>query len=215
MRLIRPRVERRTGDSNPGFLLRSCRMCADESENAYTQPLVFAYINAIEGSRCCLCRGLVPGDCIEERPMTMSLILLALSAEDLEAVDAALITLEARLAGLISLRMEEDGAPTRMGDQSEEFCRRTLTVLARNPQVVPPGFNLIEVQADLAAVDALRPRLARLRRLTGRVEDTETALCCDVMSASLDAHALLKASGCNQPAARKQSVTASGTIDAL
>jgi hypothetical protein len=209
MRFIRPILERRTGDSIPGASLRSCWMCADGSENTYMRPLLFAYINAIDGSRCCLRPGMVPGDSIEDRPMTKSLMPLALSAEDLEAVDAALITLEARLAGLISLRVEACGALAKMGDQSEAFCRRTLTVLAQNPQIVPPGFDLIEAQADLAAMDALRPRLARLRRLTGRIEDTETALCSEVMSAALEGHALLKASECNQPAA------ASGTIDAL
>ncbi len=83
---------------------------------------------------------------------------LALSADDLEAVDNALM-------------------------------------LALNPQIVPRGFDLGEAQADLAAADVLRPRLARLLRLTGRAEDSEMALGSDVMSASLEGYALLKVSG--------------------
>jgi hypothetical protein len=129
---------------------------------------------------------------IEESDMTKNLMSLALSAEDLHVVDAALTTLESRLAGLISLRVETHYGMARMGEKSEVFCRQTLASLAQNPQIVPPGFDLAEAQADLAAADALHPRLLRLRRLTGRAEDSELALGCDVMVAALQGDALLK-----------------------
>lgn len=121
---------------------------------------------------------------------------LALSAEDLDAVDAALTTIEARLAGMISLRVEGHYGMAKMGDGPESFCRRTLTRLARNPQVIPPDFSLGDAQADLAMADALHPRLLRLRRLSDRAEDSELALGCDVMVAALQGHALLEAAGC-------------------
>ena len=128
--------------------------------------------------------------------MTKNLIALAQAADDLEAVDAALTTLEMRLTGLIALRVEEHHALAKMGRKSEKFCERTLTLLAQNPQIVPPGFDLTEAQAGLAAMDVLRPRLVRLRRLGGRAEDSEMALCNDVMGAALEGHALLKVSDC-------------------
>lgn len=62
------------------------------------------------------------------------------------------------------------------GPKSETFCRQTLTVLAQNPQVIPPSIDLAEAQADLAALDRLRPRLARLQRLAERGQDSEDAL---------------------------------------
>ncbi len=127
--------------------------------------------------------------------MTKNLMSLTLSADDLDAVDAALTTLEARLAGLISLRVETHCGMAKMGDKSEAFCRRTLAGLAQNPQIVPPGFDLTESLADLAAADALHPRLLRLRRLAERAEDSELALGCDVMVAALQGDALLKAAG--------------------
>ena len=130
--------------------------------------------------------------------MTQNLMSLALSADDLDAVDAALSALEARLTGLVALQPDERRGLTKMGDKSEAFCRQTLTVLAQNPQVIPPSFGLVEARADLAAVDVLRPRLARLRRLTERAEDSEMALGSDVMIASLEGYALLKVSGRNQ-----------------
>ncbi len=127
--------------------------------------------------------------------MTKNLMALALSGDDLDAVDAALTTLESRLAGLISLRVETHCGIARMGDKSETFCRQTLASVAQHPQIVPPGFDLAEAQADLAAADALHPRLLRLRRLTERAEDSELALGCDVMVAALQGDALLKAAG--------------------
>lgn len=130
--------------------------------------------------------------------MTQNLMSLALSADDLEAIDAALSALEARLTGLVALQPDDRRGLTKMGDKSEAFCRQTLTVLAQNPQVIPPSFDLVEARADLAAVDVLRPRLARLRRLTERAEDSEMALGSDVMIASLEGYALLKVSGRNQ-----------------
>ncbi len=133
--------------------------------------------------------------------MTDGRMSLALSADDLDAVDAALTVLETRFAGLIALRVEERCGLAKMGDRSEAFCRRTLAMLAQNPQLVPPGFGLAEAQADLAAADALHPRLLRLRRLSGRAEDSELMLGCDVMVAALQGHALLEAAGCDAESA--------------
>lgn len=82
-----------------------------------------------------------------------------------------------------------------MGDKSESFCRQTLTVLAQNPQIVPPSLDVAAVQASLRQLDALRRRTLRLRRLLGRAEDSEMALGSDVMSAALEGYALLKVLG--------------------
>ena len=70
--------------------------------------------------------------------------------------------------------------------------------LVQNPQVVPPSLKLAEGQADLLALDRLRPRLLRLQRLTERAADSEAALGSDLMSLSLEGYALLKVSGKNQ-----------------
>ena len=56
--------------------------------------------------------------------------------------------------------------------------------------------NIIsDAQNDLAQLEKLRPRAARLRRLLERVDDGETALGSDVMSAALEGYAMLKVSG--------------------
>ena len=127
--------------------------------------------------------------------MAQNLVSLKLSAVDLTAIDGALTTLEQKLAGLLGLTPEQRQRLNKMGDGSEAFCRQTLNVLAQNPGIVPASFNLTEAQADLAAIDTLRPRLARLSALMEKGHDTETALGSDTMSAALEGYALLKVSG--------------------
>ncbi|RZL01400.1 MAG: hypothetical protein EOP36_11755 [Rubrivivax sp.] len=127
--------------------------------------------------------------------MSQNIISLSLTAADYAEVDAALSTLETKLAGLIDLSADERRALPKMGQKSEAFCRQTLTVLAQNPQVVPSGLDLAEAQRDLVNLDALRGRTARLRQLMGRFEDSEMALGSDVMSAALEGYALLKVLG--------------------
>lgn len=120
---------------------------------------------------------------------------LTFAPDDLDAVDAALTTLEARLAALVSLRPEVRQGWARMGEVSERFCRQTLAAMAERPSLSSLTFDLSRAQADLAAADALHPRLLRLRRLADRAEDSELALGADVMVAALQAHALLEAAG--------------------
>ncbi len=127
--------------------------------------------------------------------MSQNLISLNISDADFAEIDAALGTLEAKLAGLIDLSTDERRSLSKMGDKSEAFCRQTLTVLAQNPQLVPASLDVAEAERDLIALDALRGRTNRLRQLLGRAEDTEVALGSDVMSASLEGYALLKVLG--------------------
>jgi hypothetical protein len=130
--------------------------------------------------------------------MSQNLLSLIVSDEQLTAVDNALTALEAALPGLIALTVDQRKSLSRMGPKSEAFCRQTLTVLAQNPQVIPPSIDLAEAQRDLAALDQLRPRLARLQRLSERAQDTDDALGSDVMSFALEGYALLKVAGRNQ-----------------
>ena len=127
--------------------------------------------------------------------MKQNLVSLEFSAAQLEAVDAALALLEENLAELVTLTAEQRRKALKMGDGSEVFCRQTELVLRQNVGMVPADFELAELQQDIATLDALRPRLQRLRTLTDRADDTELALGSDILSASLDGYALTKVIG--------------------
>lgn len=127
--------------------------------------------------------------------MKQNLVSLEFSAAQLEAVDAALAVLEENLAELVTLTAVQRRKALKMGDGSEVFCRQTELVLRQNVGMVPADFELAELQQDIATLDALRPRLQRLRTLTDRADDTELALGSDILSASLDGYALTKVIG--------------------
>lgn len=127
--------------------------------------------------------------------MGQNLVSLHLTEEDLVAVDAALRTLEEKLAVLVELSVDERRALTKMGEKSEAFCRQTLIVLAQNRQIIPAELDVREAENDLQQLDLLRPRFARLRQLATRADDTEMALGSDVMAAALEGYALAKVFG--------------------
>ena len=130
--------------------------------------------------------------------MSQNLISLTLTDEQLAAADQALAALEGVFAQLVALDGDERKGLNRMGGKSEQFCRQTLDVLGQNPQIVPASVGLADAQADLVALDRLRPRLKRLQKLVERTEDSETALGSDIMSLALEGYALLKVAGKNQ-----------------
>jgi hypothetical protein len=130
--------------------------------------------------------------------MSQNLISLQLTEQDLTTLNALVGDIESRLTGLVSLDNATRRQLTKMGDKSEAFVRQTLLVLAQNPEIVPPALGLVEAQADLRALDQLRPLLARLQRLTERVSDSEMALGSDLMSVALEGYGLLKVSGRNK-----------------
>ena len=127
--------------------------------------------------------------------MSQNLVSLALSNDDLAALDAALATVEEKLAGLIELSVEQRRNLSKMGDKSEAFCRQALILLAENRQIIPPGLDLSEAEHDLRSLDQLRPRFARLRRLVANADDTEMALGSDILDFALDGYAVAKVIG--------------------
>jgi hypothetical protein len=121
--------------------------------------------------------------------MSQNLVSVSLSNEDLAALDAALSTVEQKLAGLLELSVEQRRTLNKMGDKSEAFCRQALILLTENRQILPPGLDLAEAEQDLRSLDQLRPRFARLRRLVANADDTEMALGSDILNFALDGYA--------------------------
>jgi len=127
--------------------------------------------------------------------VSQNLVSLTLTNDQIATAMVALEQLEASLPGLISVQPEDRKGLVFMGPRSETFCRQTLRVLDQNRQIVPPSLDLAGAQADLVAIDQLRPVLERLQRLLSRVDDTVSALGSDVMVTALEGYGQLKLSG--------------------
>ena len=126
--------------------------------------------------------------------MFQNLVSLDLT-DDLPKFDAALDAIEGLMDVFVSLTPEQMRKLTKIGEKSETFCRQTVAILDQNRQALPPGFDLDELKRDLAAYDALRPRLNRLKSLVAKCIDTQVALGSDVLTASYDGYGLLKLFG--------------------
>jgi len=127
--------------------------------------------------------------------VSQNLVSLTLTNDQIATAMVALEQLEASLPGLISVQPEDRKGLVFMGPRSETFCRQTLRVLDQNRQIVPPSLDQAGAQADLVAIDQLRPVLERLQRLLSRVDDTVSALGSDVMVTALEGYGQLKLSG--------------------
>ncbi|MBP8133882.1 MULTISPECIES: hypothetical protein [Zoogloea] len=127
--------------------------------------------------------------------MRQNLVSLELTAADIARLDEAIATIEELFTPFISLSAKQVRSLTKMGDKSEFFCRQTVRVLEQNPEILPPTFDLSEVQRDIAAFDLLRSRLLRLEELAAKGRDTGMALGSDILTAALEGYALVKLFG--------------------
>ena len=142
--------------------------------------------------------GFVPETNTPQNIMSQNLITLNIPDADWTDIDAALLVLETKLAPkLIDLTIEQRSELTKMGDKSEAFCRQSLINGRQNVASLPAQTvtDLTAEEGDLAGVDKLRPRLARLTALKEKAADTEMALGSDIMVFCLFLYGLLVAIG--------------------
>lgn len=124
-----------------------------------------------------------------------NLASLIFTGEKLIAIATTFATLEEQLSDLQPLTPEQKKQLRTMGPKTEAFCRQALSAMAQNPHIVPPNVPLAEAQADLLAIDQLRPILQRLTRLFERAMDTHHALGSDVLAVALQGYKQLKVNG--------------------
>ncbi|MGH8589425.1 MAG: hypothetical protein ACREXX_08865 [Gammaproteobacteria bacterium] len=82
--------------------------------------------------------------------MAQNIISLNFTDADLTTIDEGLAVLKQKLAPLTGLSPDARRGLVKMCDKSEAFCRETLMVLAQNTHLLPPSFDLVEAQNDLA-----------------------------------------------------------------
>jgi hypothetical protein len=127
--------------------------------------------------------------------MRQNLVDLSFAAEAVEDIERALDTLDVRFAPLIALTPRQRQRLTKMGSNSEAFCRQALQLVQQHPGLVPRDFDEAACLRDLHALEHIRQWRTRFTRLYERMADTETALGSDLMVAALKAYAFLKVAG--------------------
>ena len=95
--------------------------------------------------------------------MNQNLVSIEFSPATLVKLDDAIGVIEEVFASFVQLSAEQVRKLNKMGSMSEHFCRQTLAVLEQNQGILPPDFDLGEVQRDMLAFETLRPRMRRIR----------------------------------------------------
>jgi hypothetical protein len=120
------------------------------------------------------------------------------SPESIKEVDDALATLERRFGGMPTLSAAEKLNTRTMGPKSEAFCRRAMTLLQLNPELLPPKVPLARAVTELQALDVLRPRLERLAKLNLRSVDTQFVAGRDIYGVAVEGYNQMRKHGTDE-----------------
>ncbi len=112
-------------------------------------------------------------------------ITATLTEADIQAIKAAMETIEQKLPFLITLTAEERRKLYKMGSKSLSFVNNSLTVAQSNQDILPASFDLDEFMRDYQLSATLTELLFSLKQLTEKVDDTLMAVSSEAMSSSL------------------------------
>lgn len=131
--------------------------------------------------------------------MSYQNVSATLSAEDLQAIKAALQTVQQKLPFLITLSAEERRKLYKMGDKSLAFVNNSLTAAQSNGDILPASFDLAEFVRDYQLATSLTEILLGLQQLTEQVDDTLMAVGSEAMNSSLTVYDYVKTAAKTKP----------------
>lgn len=105
---------------------------------------------------------------------------------ELDTIDQAIANLEGVLDGkLIALTPKQSQLYGKLGNETENFTNMILQDINQDANVKPSFVNVAEWEKDVAARNALMPRLTRIEGLVRRMEDTSRLLGFDIFNSAL------------------------------
>lgn len=127
--------------------------------------------------------------------MSVNRITLVVTPEQRQSAAAGIAQIRSALPQLAKLQPGELRELHGFGAKNEVFGRDIVRTLQAHPKIVPATLDVAGAQADLDALDALRPLLDAVRLLHAELQDTAALLGHDVMDFAYDGYQLLKVSG--------------------
>lgn len=122
-------------------------------------------------------------------------VTATVTAEQKQAVLAALSEIERNLPFLSGLSPEERTGLAKMGTKSLAFVEQAVRAAEAHPSAIPPAFSVEEFRRDLELWQSLQPIALQVTRLNELVNDTLLALGSDLYTGGLATYAYLKAAG--------------------
>ena len=110
----------------------------------------------------------------------------AIHDDDLQAVQAAVQTLQAKLVPhLVNIGPDEKRALSKMGSKSVDFVSKTLTYANTNPQFKPAFVDIDSFSSDVNAFGVLRSLQQPFSQIADMLDDSLAMAGSDAMNAAL------------------------------
>ena len=128
---------------------------------------------------------------------------ISIPDDDLQAVQAAVQTLQAKLVPhLVNIGPDEKRALAKMGSKSVDFVSKTLTYANTNPQFKPAFVDIDSFSRDVTAFGVLRSLQQPVSQLADMLDDSLAITGSDAMNAALAYYQSVKtANKLNMPGA--------------
>jgi hypothetical protein len=127
----------------------------------------------------------------------MSTVSATLSQADMDAIAAAIETIQKRLPFLVDLVATERSELPKMGNKSRSFVARALEVADLNSDFLPRSFDVAEMRRDVELFEKLNRILMSLTQLQDMVDDTCMLAGSEAYTAALTVYDYAKKSAVN------------------
>jgi septation ring formation regulator EzrA len=124
--------------------------------------------------------------------MSYQNISATLSQTDIDAVNAAVQTIESKLPFLVTLSPKERKALHKMGEKSVSYVQQCLQVAKSNPTILPRDFDVAEFERDVNLATSLLAILTPIQQLCEELDDTLMAVGSEAITESSVVYAQAK-----------------------
>ncbi|TAF73862.1 MAG: hypothetical protein EAZ53_11395 [Bacteroidetes bacterium] len=131
--------------------------------------------------------------------MAYNNISVALPQADVDAIKAALATINSKLPFLINLTNEERKNLLKMGPKSIDFVQSSLRVVNNNASILPASFSAVEFAKDVNVYVPLSEIQLLISSLNEKLNDTAMAVGSEAMRQSLDVYDYVKTASKRTP----------------
>lgn len=119
---------------------------------------------------------------------TSNLVSADFSEADYGSAMDAIATLKSLMPFLVKLSAKDRSALPKLGDKSRAFVEKALDVAIQTPDFLPRGFDVDEMQRDVALFEELSEIQLALAQLLELVDDTVMAVGSDAYDAALSVY---------------------------
>ena len=131
--------------------------------------------------------------------MSYQNISATVAAADVQAIKAAVATIQQKLPFLINLTPDERKSIFKTGPNSLSFVQNAVQAAQNNPDIFPKSFDVAEFASDVDLFAVLTDVNTVVSQLASSVDDTRMAVGGEAMKEATQAYNYVKAAAATTP----------------